>query len=337
MQKLLTIEVPVYKVEPYINKCLDSCLLYKQDAQGNRILDENLMSQLEVIIVNDGTPDRSAEMSREYTLRYPQTFRQLDKENGGHGSAWNVGLREATGKYLRFLDSDDWLTNLDILMKKLLHCQADVVMTHLNNFHEDTAQCEKWHITDGPFDTLLNIDDFTFDSFYGKTNVMNFLFSTYKTDMLKPLYPLFMEKVMYDDSILYAIPFIFARSYVYYDIVLYNYLSGRAGQSMNVTVQKNNIPKLLATYKYEMVFISRYENSVSPARRKSIHRIMASDSAFLLNMLVYLPYKECKKHINDLRQYFHLDEQEWQRGKMTQRFVRYPFCLFYFIEKLRRF
>lgn len=71
----------MYKVEPYINKCLDSCILYKQDAQGNRVIDEDLMSQLEVIIVNDGTPDRSAEMSREYTLRYPQTFRQINNEN----------------------------------------------------------------------------------------------------------------------------------------------------------------------------------------------------------------------------------------------------------------
>ena len=70
--KLLTIVVPVYKVEPYINKCLDSCVL----------ADEKLMSQLEVIIVNDGTPDNSAEMSREYVKNYPQTFRQIDKENG---------------------------------------------------------------------------------------------------------------------------------------------------------------------------------------------------------------------------------------------------------------
>lgn len=77
MKKLLTVVVPEYKVEPYINKCLDSLILE----------DENLMNQLEVIIVNDGTPDRSAEMSREYVKRYPQTFRQIDKENGGHGPA----------------------------------------------------------------------------------------------------------------------------------------------------------------------------------------------------------------------------------------------------------
>ena len=93
MQKLLTIVVPVYKVEQYINKCLDSCIIYKNDAQGQQVVDEEMMDQLEVIIVNDGTPDNSAELSREYTKRYPNTFRQIDKANGGHGSAWNVGLK----------------------------------------------------------------------------------------------------------------------------------------------------------------------------------------------------------------------------------------------------
>ncbi len=57
MQKLLTIVVPVYKVEPYINKCLDSCLIYKANEQGDKALDENLMNQLEVVIMNDGTRD----------------------------------------------------------------------------------------------------------------------------------------------------------------------------------------------------------------------------------------------------------------------------------------
>ena len=116
MQKLLSIVIPVYKVEPYINKCLDSLVLAPE-----------LMEKLEVIIVNDGTPDNSAEMSREYVKRYPKTFRQIDKENGGHGSAWNVGLKEASGKYLRFLDSDDWFTNLDRLLTDLEECETDIV------------------------------------------------------------------------------------------------------------------------------------------------------------------------------------------------------------------
>ena len=125
MNKLLTIVVPVYKVEPYINKCLDSCVL----------ADEKLMSQLEVIIVNDGTPDNSAEMSREYVKRYPQTFRQIDKENGGHGSTINTSLKAANGKYYKLVDSDDWVEKDGMI--KLVHAlgktDADLV---LNPFYE---------------------------------------------------------------------------------------------------------------------------------------------------------------------------------------------------------
>lgn len=336
MQKLLTIVVPVYKVEPYINKCLDSCLIYKTNEQGEKVLDEELMNQLEVIIVNDGTPDRSAEMSREYVKRYPQTFRQIDKENGGHGSAWNVGLKEATGKYLRFLDSDDWLTNLDTLMNVLQTTTADVVMTDLNNYHEDTQKNDLWQISHCNISELRSIEQFDFDDFYGKTNVMNFLFSTYKTELLQPLHPLFIEGLMYDDSILYALPFIYAKTYIYCDFVLYNYLSGRSGQSMNATVKKKNISSLLKTYQYEMEYISQQIDQLSDNRRKSIYRIMASDSSYLLHMLIYLSWYEFRRQIAANIQYFHLEQKEWRRGKMDIRFHKYPLLIFYVIEKVRQ-
>ena len=326
MQKILTIVVPVYKVEPYINKCLDSCIL----------TDEKLMSQLEVIIVNDGTPDNSAEMSREYVKRYPQTFRQIDKENGGHGSAWNVGLKEATGKYLRFLDSDDWLTNLDKLMSVLQDTQADVVMTSLNNYHEDTQKNNLWQISECHLNEVRTIEQFTFDDFYGKTNVMNFLFSTYKTELLQPLYPLFMEGVMYDDSILYALPFIYAKSYMCCDFVLYNYLSGRVGQSMNAAVKKKNITSLLKTYQYEMEYISQHMKGLKIERYNSICRIMASDSSYLLHMLTYLPWRDFKYYITQYNKYFHMEQKEWKRGKMDKRYLKYPLLIFYLIERVRQ-
>ena len=115
---ILTIVIPVYKVELYINKCLDSLIVTPE-----------LMEKMEVLIINDGTPDRSAELSRGYVKRFPGTFRQIDKENAGHGSVWNLGLKEAYGKYTRFLDSDDWLENLDVLIKHLENCDADLVLT----------------------------------------------------------------------------------------------------------------------------------------------------------------------------------------------------------------
>ena len=62
MNKLLSIIIPVYKVEPYINKCLDSLLLYKTDESGKQVLDHERMELMDILIINDGTPDRSAEM-----------------------------------------------------------------------------------------------------------------------------------------------------------------------------------------------------------------------------------------------------------------------------------
>lgn len=70
MSKLLSIIIPVYKVEPYINKCLDSLLLYKTDESGKQVLNRERMELMDILIINDGTPDRSAEMSREYVARF---------------------------------------------------------------------------------------------------------------------------------------------------------------------------------------------------------------------------------------------------------------------------
>ena len=94
--KLLSIVIPTYNTEQYLRRCLDS------------VLTSEVLPELEVLVVNDGSKDRSPEIAREYEARYPDTVTLIDKENGGHGSTINEGLRAATGKYFRVLDSDDW-------------------------------------------------------------------------------------------------------------------------------------------------------------------------------------------------------------------------------------
>lgn len=121
MNKLLSVVIPVYKVEKYIRQCLGSLILP----------DEALMDKMEVLVVNDGTPDRSAIIAKEYEAKYPDVFHVIDKENGGHGSAFNVGLAQASGKYLRFLDSDDWFDtkNLAKLLNVLKYRRGYVSYT----------------------------------------------------------------------------------------------------------------------------------------------------------------------------------------------------------------
>ena len=215
MQKLLTIVVPVYKVEPYINKCLDSLVIAPE-----------LMEKMDVLVINDGTPDNSAELSREYVKRFPSTFRQIDKENGGHGSVWNLGVKEAYGKYTRFLDSDDWLENLDLLIERLESCDADLVITP-TLCHCPNEELWKQEILDMEFGKVYDAD--TFDWLHNRSHG-NYVFHhscTYKTEMFRQYLPLFLEKQPYDDVVLGAASIIGANSLVAYDFVLYHYLMPR--------------------------------------------------------------------------------------------------------------
>lgn len=94
--KKVSVIVPVYNVEQYLRKCLDSLV--------NQTLDN-----LEVIVVNDGSPDNSQNIIDEYEKKYPSLVKGYKKENGGLSSARNEGLKYATGEYISFVDSDDYL------------------------------------------------------------------------------------------------------------------------------------------------------------------------------------------------------------------------------------
>ena len=92
----LSIIIPTYNVEEYLAKCLDS-VIYPQ------------LTDYEIIIVNDGSTDRSLAVAEEYRSKYPSLIRIISQENGGLGAARNTGIEAAAGEYLIFLDSDDSL------------------------------------------------------------------------------------------------------------------------------------------------------------------------------------------------------------------------------------
>ena len=93
----LSVIVPVYKAEKTLCRCVDS------------LLAQTLSEPFELILVNDGSPDRCGEILADYALRYPGRIRVLTLTNGGQGRARNHGLELAQGEYLGFCDSDDWV------------------------------------------------------------------------------------------------------------------------------------------------------------------------------------------------------------------------------------
>ena len=94
--KKVSVIVPVYNVEKYLDKCLDSLV-------------NQTLKDIEIIVVNDGTKDKSQKIIDKYVKDYPKLVKSYIKENGGLSSARNYGLKYAQGEYVGFVDSDDYV------------------------------------------------------------------------------------------------------------------------------------------------------------------------------------------------------------------------------------
>lgn len=285
MRKLLSIVIPVYNVESYICKCLDSL-----------IIESELMEKMQVLIINDGTPDRSAEISREYVKRFPGVFCQIDKENGGHGSVWNLGLKEARGKYVRFLDSDDWLENLEQLMERLKDSDADLVITpticHLR-------KNKKWKlkIRDMQFGRVYDADSFDWLHNRSHRNFVLHHCCTYKTWMLQQYLPLFLEKQPYDDIILSPTAIIGAKSLVAYDFILYHYLMDRDGQSISRSISQKNITARIKAQQAVIEFIEKHPVPDNSSKAEFYRVRLPKLYSFGYKAFSSFPYQEAKSYM----------------------------------------
>lgn len=102
--KYITFAIPCYNSEAYMEKAINSILPAGED--------------VEILIVNDGSTDKTKKIGKQYAERFPSIVKVINKENGGHGDAVNSGLSHASGKYFKVVDSDDWVDE-DSLMKLL--------------------------------------------------------------------------------------------------------------------------------------------------------------------------------------------------------------------------
>lgn len=141
-EKILTVSIAAYNVEKYIEQTLDSL-----------VTDEKTMNRMEVIIVNDGSTDETFVLAKEYEKKYPETFKVLDKENGGYGSTVNSAIAIAKGKYFKLLDGDDSFEteNLTGFVDYLERCDSDVVLTPYIEVYEN--QDENRPVDDNPLVT----------------------------------------------------------------------------------------------------------------------------------------------------------------------------------------
>ena len=222
-------------MEKYLRRCLDSL-----------IVDEEGMKLLEVLVVNDGSKDSSSAIAHEYQDMYPNTYRVIDKENGNYGSCINRGLKEATGKYVKVLDADDWFDNENFrtFINILIGIDVDLIISNYCVVNENNKQKNFSKVGLKPYVTLF------FPNSYKKIMHLQMHQVTYKLRNILGINYTQSEGISYTDQEWMFSPMTTVTTIYYYPESIYNYLVGRDGQTMDKTqLLKNYSHTLIGTKK----------------------------------------------------------------------------------------
>ena len=292
MQKLLSIVIPVFKVEAYITRCLDSLIVPRKQ-----------LDLLDILIINDSTPDLSADMAREYVKRFPGSFRVIDQENRGHGGAWNHGTELAKGKYLYYLDSDDWFDTgqFSKLIGFLQECDTDLVLLNRTKYYSDKGKEDVIELINMVPGRVYNANTYDWSHCGNGSNITYAHNTVYRTSMMQRYLPLFCEHVMYDDIILQVMPIMMAESFVFIKLNVYHYLVGRPGQSFDPAVRAKHADDVTTVLKQVLSFIHKYRN-ITPSDSTKRAWVEDNYSAFATHHyceLSLLPYRVSKEKLSD--------------------------------------
>lgn len=280
--KIITFIIPAYNSQNYLRKCLDSLLL-----------GQNLLSKIEVLIINDGSEDMTSAVAQEYAEKYPEIFFLINKQNGGHGSAINMGIEAASGKYLKVVDADDWLIkdNLSEYLSDLAQCDADVILTPYQQIDVTAGKKIDWKMYCTEYRKILTLDDIIADwKSYGRCLTLPGV--TYRTDFYKQLHIKLPEKIYYEDQEYVAFPCCKARSFYPININIYQYRIGNSEQSV---AEKNRLSRISHAYQVIIDLIDFYKLHVEldmSAKEYLCKAIEASILSFYVVTLLIQPNKQ---------------------------------------------
>ena len=200
---LVSIIIPIYKVEPYLRRCLDSIV-------------NQSYTNLEIILVDDGSPDNCPQICNEYAAK-DNRIAVIHKENGGLSDARNVGLDICKGEYISFVDSDDWVDEkyIEILLNLAIKENADIIIGEHARTNGEIPQkeenvCTKTYSSKEALIRLFSKNNITFTISCGKLykkelfNSIRFPIGKFHEDEFTT-YILFYnsKKILYTCQILY--------------------------------------------------------------------------------------------------------------------------------------
>ena len=235
--KTLTFVVPAYNMETYLERCVESLL----SATDN--------SDIEVLIVDDGSSDGTPELADMYERRWPGNVRAIHQVNKGHGGAVNTGIANATGMYVKVVDADDWvdMPSIDTLMGTLRvqRVATDPVDMIVTNYVYDKVGKRVKHTVNFRHamaaNTVLGWDDL---GCFGVAEYILMHALIYRTQVVRDSGMQLPEHTFYVDFIYAYQPFPWVKSMLYMDIPFYHYFIGRDDQSVNEKVMITRLDQL---------------------------------------------------------------------------------------------
>lgn len=262
--KLLSIAIPCYNSEAYMRKCIDSLLVGGED--------------VEIIIVDDGsTRDKTAEIADEYAAQFPTIVKAVHKANGGHGSAVNAGIANATGLYFKVVDSDDWVKQdayMQVLhkLRELSGGDRALDMLICNYVYEKEGEKRKKVIH---YRHILPVDKmFTWKDCHhflkGHYILMHSVI--FRTRLLKDCGLKLPEHTFYVDNLYVFEPLLYVKNLYYLDVNFYRYYIGREDQSVNESVMISRIDQQIRVNKLMIDYF--VENKAQIVKDKRLYQYM---------------------------------------------------------------
>ena len=273
--KLLSVAIPCYNSEAYMSKCINSLLIGGEE--------------VEIIIVDDGSSDRTAEIADDYAEKYPTIVKAIHQENGGHGQAVNTGIKNATGLYFKVVDSDDWV-NQDAYYEVLktlyeLIRGAETVDLLISNFVYEKQGATRKKVMQYrhcfPTNQIFGWDEVRHMK-KGQYLLMHSMI--YRTKLLHDCGMELPKHTFYVDNIYVYYPLPHVRKMYYMDVDFYRYYIGREDQSVNEKVMISRVDQQIFVTKsmIDMYDMRKISNKKLRTYMTNYLAIMMTVSSILL-------------------------------------------------------
>ncbi|MFR8549208.1 MAG: glycosyltransferase family 2 protein [Lachnospiraceae bacterium] len=277
--KILSVAIPCYNSEEYMEKCIKSILAVGED--------------VEILIVDDGSvKDRTPEIADQYAARYPGIVKAIHQENGGHGEAVNTGLRNATGLYYKVVDSDDWVNTKGLVKiirrMKELEEQGGVDMLLANFVYDKVGAKHKKLMR---FANVFPVDEvFEWDAMRHMRQTQYILMHNifYRTQLLRDCGLELPKHTFYVDNIFAFQPLPYVKRMYYMDVNLYHYFIGREDQSVNEHVMIGRIDQQIRVNKIMIDVMAAEDFSDKSARLKRYMNIYLTKIMTVTSIMLIL-------------------------------------------------